>query len=230
MKYKLMLSLLCCSAICGCSSLREVTEDDVMLYDRGKLDFVMIDNATKEPFTGVVVKYYPDGKVQSKESYKNGLSNGPSITWYKNGQISFRGNYIDDKNIEVKIWYPNGNLFIDLVRDPDAGTGNMIEYYASGEKWSESRWDKKERIIKDWLRDGRLVAESTRCLGKWQNGTVFEVEYEIPIIKKYSDGKLVSTTDVDGNPVDITKLKKKSDEELTREGYGMPIGFEAKFK
>jgi len=69
MIYKAMIFILSCSVICGCSSLREVTEDDVTIGgDVANLDFVTLDKATNEPFTGVVVKYFPNGKVQSKKN------------------------------------------------------------------------------------------------------------------------------------------------------------------
>jgi len=160
------------------------------------------------------------------------LGNGLYITWYENGQVCFRGNYVDDKNDNVRMWYLNGNLFIELERDlnPSTRSEHMITYYASGEKWSESRSNKVERTVKDWLKDGRLVAEGTRRSGKWWDGTVLEYEYEIPIISKYSEGKLISTTDIDGKSVDVTKLRKKTEEELTQEGYGMQIGFHAEYK
>ncbi len=224
-----MLPFLCVFVICGCSTLKEVTENDVKFGD----DFITLDNATNEPFTGVVVKYYPDGKIESKQPYKNGKVHGTYISWDTNGQMRNCFEYINDRRGKLKCWYANGNLFIDTDMNEGVGQGYQIVYYATGEKWSEWRWDheKGTHTLKEWLRNGRLVAEGTfENFRKNRNGTFGEWEYEIPVIKKYSKGELIATTDIDGNSVDIAKLRKKTEEEMTKEGYGEPIGFKAEFK
>ncbi len=66
---KLILCLLTCFIISGCATIREVSENDVAFDNNSNL----IEESTKAPFTGIVVKHYPNGKIGSKQSYKDGI-------------------------------------------------------------------------------------------------------------------------------------------------------------
>ncbi len=84
---------------------------------------------------------------------------------------------------------------------------------------------------KAWLKDGRLAAEgSYQSFRKNRNGTFLNTDYEIPVIEKYSDGDHIGNFDVDGKPVDVTKLRKLTEKELSEKGYGLSFGFISEFK
>jgi len=122
--------------------------------------------------------------------------------------------------------YPDGTIFLEEYRDDVSGEGYIKFYYSSGKKWTEKKYDSKTVTEKSWLKDGRLTAEGSYQSGfvkKNRNGTFCIFEYEIPVIEKYSEGQRIATTDIEGKPVDVTKLRKKTEDELTKEGYGMPI-------
>ena len=94
---------------------------------------------------------------------------------------------------------------------------HVISYYPTGEKMFEVRGIKAQyHHVKSWTKDGKVTGD-----GSWKNGKKFEgtfwlYEYQPVVIATYSYGKLISTCDKNGNPVDVSKLPKKTKEELAR--------------
>ncbi len=50
-----------------------------------------------KPFTGRAVRHYPDGKLWSRYSYKEGLYDGIIEEWYENGERSALKHFKDGK-------------------------------------------------------------------------------------------------------------------------------------
>lgn len=62
---------------------------------------------------GLLVKYYPDGKMAEKLFYKNDLKNGEYLKYYPDGTLSLRTNYTNDKlNGKFEAFYDNGKAEI----------------------------------------------------------------------------------------------------------------------
>ena len=61
------------------------------------------------PFTGVLLEYYPGGLRMSRSVISNGLLNGVSQGWYTNGQMQIQETYHANvaDGLRTK-WYPNG--------------------------------------------------------------------------------------------------------------------------
>ena len=62
------------------------------------------------PFSGVMVEYYPGGARMSRSVISNGLLNGLSQGWFTNGQMQIQETYHDSlADGQRTRWYPNGN-------------------------------------------------------------------------------------------------------------------------
>jgi antitoxin component YwqK of YwqJK toxin-antitoxin module len=211
----------------GCTSLKEVRKNSVKTGD----DFTTIDKTTNKPFTGAVISYYPNGKIESREEYNNGLRNGSIIHWYENGQKRQHYEYFNGKRGIFKNWYPTGILSLNANMNNDKGKGYQTGYYPTGQKSYHLAWDRDimKQTLTSWLKDGAQIANVTYCeYGRNKNGTIYNEEYRTPFIEHYYKGSLIATTDTQGNKIDVSKLEKKTDEELISEGQ--LITFEAEFK
>ncbi|MGW2621166.1 toxin-antitoxin system YwqK family antitoxin [Streptomyces sp. NPDC001500] len=97
-----------------------------------------------ELFTGEVTEYLGDALV-SLDEYVDGVQDGPSLEWYKDGTL--RSESMVRKGLargESKVWHPNGTLASLRVFDDDGLT--FRESY---------EWDEDGRPTKSWrLGDG----------------------------------------------------------------------------
>ncbi len=61
------------------------------------------------PFTGIMLEFYPGGVPMSRSAISNGLLNGLSQGWFTNGQIQISETYRDNFSDGLRTkWYPNG--------------------------------------------------------------------------------------------------------------------------
>ena len=131
------------------------------------------------PFTGVLLEFYPDGAPLSRSAISNGQLNGLSEGWHTNRQAQirehFRANISD--GLRTK-WHPNGNKLSEVTivqgkieglfrRWREDGTlaeeiqmrdgkpdGNCRAYYESGFLKTESQ-----------MRNGQLIEQTS-----WKDG------------------------------------------------------------
>ena len=61
------------------------------------------------PFTGVMLEFYPGGARMSRSVISKGLLNGLSQGWFTNGQMQVQETYHDNRSDGLRTkWYPNG--------------------------------------------------------------------------------------------------------------------------
>lgn len=91
-----------------------------------------------QPFTGVAVEFFPDGRACSEVPHLNGLRHGLMRGWHPSGLL----------RKEATLWY--GGLH-GYMREWDE-QGHLISE-ALGELGigiAEKMWDEQGRLIKDW--------------------------------------------------------------------------------
>jgi len=65
----------------------------------------------KEPYTGEVVEYYDNGKVEGKMSFLNGVQHGEEVWYYENGQIEIQRTYKNGhRHGEFITYFENGEI------------------------------------------------------------------------------------------------------------------------
>ena len=113
--------------------------------------------------------------------------------------------------------YPTGQIMMittDILDHTDKSLGfRLVSYTKDGTQICDGIWKWK-------VQEGNVI--------DIKNGTFWLFEYKSTTIGHYKDGKLVLTTDLGDKPVDISKLKKKTNQELMREG--LLAGFSVEIK
>jgi antitoxin component YwqK of YwqJK toxin-antitoxin module len=132
------------------SSLRPVRKPTVLLPELVRTNLVRLDGLWCEtghtnPFTGVLLDYYPNGVLQSRSVVSNGLLNGLSEGWHTNGLLQIREFY-------------HANL----------SDGLRMKWYPDGKKLSESNivFGKMQGIFRRWYDNGKLAEEIPMRDGK----------------------------------------------------------------
>ncbi len=120
-------------------SLQRVESDRVV--DLGRLipkGLLKCDPATREPFTGLAVEYWPNGKKKVEVDYLDGKPHGREIRWYENGR----------KKSEIE------------CREGVAH-GKAVSWYGNGRKESEAQWDDGKRQGRSawWYENGQMGEE-----------------------------------------------------------------------
>jgi len=103
-----------------------------------------------EPFTGVAVSYFPDGKLEKAIRFEFGQKSELFREWYNSGQIHKEGSYIQGTRLTIswwgtwKIWYDNGQLATTWDGHSQGTPGGLsIPHHPTG--WE--CWDKEGNII-----------------------------------------------------------------------------------
>lgn len=105
----------------------KVLEED-RLVERDRLKYEIDSGAL---FTGIGVRFYPNGQKEAESEYRDGVPYGRVTVWYENGQK--KAEVIRRDGMEValmNVWYENGQKKEESVlRDGD---------YVSRVEWDEN--------------------------------------------------------------------------------------------
>ena len=102
---------------------------------------------TDIPFTGIA-----EGKEESDDDWttrspiRDGLKNGMESSYYKDGQLSSKGNWKNGKREGTWAWYhKNGQLDYKGNFKNDKREGTRVEYHDNGQLSSKGNWNSGER-------------------------------------------------------------------------------------
>lgn len=137
----------------------------------------------KEEFDGDYVHYYPNGKMWSKTTYKDGKPDGdrteydydgkPAITYHlKDGQVTGAENYmpdgsvratftLKDKHITTETYTSTGRLLGTNVRNANLEfDGKQVFYFPNGNIYQENNYKKGKTsgICKEYYPSGQVFA------------------------------------------------------------------------
>jgi len=105
-----------------------------------------------EVTSDIKYSYFKNGRIKSKQSFKDGLSNGKWVQWHENGMPLSVKNYTDDKlNGSWSQWHINGDKAIEATYINNKLDGKLTQWPVSPEmtfnsfyKWegrpNEFRW------------------------------------------------------------------------------------------
>jgi antitoxin component YwqK of YwqJK toxin-antitoxin module len=134
--------------------------DNLNVYPRVNEDLLDYDDDLRtyedEPFTGVGYARFPDGKLRSETSYRNGLPHGLVKKWDSSGRILSececrRGM----KYGRYREWHPNGCLKIDAT-------------YEWGIELSYSEWDEAGELLQTRVLDPNAPDSNYKILLKFR--------------------------------------------------------------
>jgi len=65
----------------------------------------------EEPFNGIAIEKFPNGKTKTSTTYVEGIQDGKTIWYYENGKVSMEGDIIKgNKHGDITAYYPSGNI------------------------------------------------------------------------------------------------------------------------
>ena len=124
------------------------------------------------PFTGVLLEFYPGGRPMSRSVVSNGLLNGLSEGWFTNRQMQVREYYRDNVADGVRTrWYPNGHKLSEAT---------IVH-------------GKIEGIFRHWHQDGSLAEESPMRAGQQEGvGRAYYADGYLQEEVEVRDGKVIN--------------------------------------
>lgn len=88
----------------------------------------------ENPFTGLTLSYHPNGQLESRVKYKNGLKDGLTETFNQNGQILESINFKENiENGPFELFHENGQLQIEGIYNNGLPSDGQLErFYENG--------------------------------------------------------------------------------------------------
>ena len=155
------------------SSLSSVTPDQI----RRKRVTLFYEKGSDIPYTGAVVDYYPSGGKKLSAHFKDGLSVGPSLQWYRSGQLSHEEDLDSNRTGRVTEWYENGQLKSERSLLNGGINGFSTAWYPNGQKRIEENYlvegRPKDGTSTKWYENGHKESETrwadgqNRCSVEW---------------------------------------------------------------
>ena len=106
MKRTNVLYILLLLLIISCPQTINFNENEEYFTETNKITYYK-----GSPFTGVVERYYDNGQLWVKTTYKDGKEDGPYESYYKNGQLRWKSTYKDGEYDGLfESYYENGQL------------------------------------------------------------------------------------------------------------------------
>ena len=132
-----------------------------------------------EPFSGIVNAYYPGDdslQKQSMETFSDGIRDGLTTLWYKDGGKEKEGNYQNDKAMGKWMWwYPDGKVkqVVNYINGEVDGVYEI--YYSNGQLWAKIKYStgKPWESLEHYFNDGTPVGKNTLKDG---NGQLFSYD------------------------------------------------------
>ncbi len=98
--------------------------------------------AGETPQNGIVKKYYPSGKVELEQIYKNGKLDGKVKGYYEDGHFKSEVNFQNGKvNGPYKNYYEDGTLQSDGQYKDNKMVGVQSTYYPNGKLKTEETYE-----------------------------------------------------------------------------------------
>ena len=111
--------------------------------------------------------------------YFFGKKNGKGKEYYKNGNIKFEGNFLNNRKIDGKIYNSEGNEVFEIIK----GKGNVKEFNDNGILEYEGKYLDGERNGegKEYNNKGEIIFEGEYINGKRWNGKGYNDEGKIEL-------------------------------------------------
>jgi len=148
MRY-LLLAFILLSAACSRSVM--ITESEM------RSDLFYASNDYK-PFTGNCMVVFSDTSlVKDRFTYKNGILNGETGSWYRSGMLRSKGYY--ENNLltgKWEFWDEEGNKVVEANYKNDLLNGMYISYYPDGSIKEKGEYTNDKRTG-EWITDSLSV-------------------------------------------------------------------------
>ena len=124
--------------------MKELSRKEVPVYYRfypdGEVEYMQFGLAKGKEFTfhGPGRFFYPDGEIQGKLFFQNGILEGVLTEYYENGQLALLANYKNENEEGIyKTFHPNGQLWQDNFFKEGELEGIQRSFYSNGQPETE---------------------------------------------------------------------------------------------
>ena len=130
----------------SCAKQLVISEEDI------KLDVFYTDQALK-PYTGTCkINYYDTELTKEEFRFKKGRLNGESLSYYRNGNLRWKGNYHNGLMTGTwQHWDASGNLVLELNYVKDTLNGPYLSLYPDGTVREKGTYSGNKRVG-EWIR------------------------------------------------------------------------------
>jgi len=101
------------------------------------------------PFTGIRADYWDNGQAKKRETYREGIKDGPFESLTSNGEFTSRTIWQNGEVVADEIYYENGNLWSRTNFDPESG--EVVS--------DESYWENGKLSSRSFVKDGEITFE-----------------------------------------------------------------------
>jgi hypothetical protein len=142
-------------------------------------DDLRYEGNSEKPFTGKLVKYYPNGQQAMEFGYCDGIQHGKQILWQENGQKGLEGECKHGKLDGVMTaWYKDGNKSVECDYS-DGKLYRSASWHPNGKKESDNDYPdgksgedfvtplaiaKEMRLMGMWTHAMATVTEPAKCI------------------------------------------------------------------
>lgn len=151
------------------------------LYQRLSPQGQLLEEAryTNDSLEGERKYFFPNGAVESVESYRRGQYHGPYRKYYENGQLYLEQEFVNGAMQGIStIYFPNGKVREKVSIRDNEEDGPFQEYWENGNLHFEGTYtpgedgSSEQGELKEYDEAGQLVriADCNRgvCLTKWK--------------------------------------------------------------
>ena len=113
------------------------------------------------PYSGVAVRYFPDGQKWQEITYKGGKL-GKQTGWYQNGQKELEGTYKDGyPDGKWTYWSPDGKKSTALIyKNGKKWDGIFTKWFENGSKQYKDTYKNGKRFeFTEWDEEGNVIDE-----------------------------------------------------------------------
>ena len=196
--------------------MKELSRKEIPVYYRfypkGEVEYMQFGIAKGKDFTfhGPGRFFYPDGEIQGKIFFKNGILEGVLTEYFENGQLALLANYKNEREDGIfKTFYENGQLWEDNFYKEGELEGVQRSYFSNGKPESEVEFREGEPIglAQTWYKNGHKESEVTYEAGEPHGTeTIWYPSGQLWTVREYQYGLLAEVTtlnDPDGAPLDV---------------------------
>ncbi|MBK8557104.1 MAG: toxin-antitoxin system YwqK family antitoxin [Lewinellaceae bacterium] len=145
------------------------------LYQRFFDDGTLAETATyvNDTLQGERRFYYPSGKVESLEHYRNGVLDGAFQKYSEKGNLVIQQQFVDGAMEGLSLrYYPNGQLEEQVTIVHNEENGPFVEYYENGNKKAEGTYapdgegfSGEQGELREYDEQGELVRKADCIMG-----------------------------------------------------------------
>jgi len=146
--------------------------------------------------SGTLQLFSSSSQLGAEYQFSNGMFHGEAKQWNKNGQMTMRAFYSQDKLDGLyTAWYHNGIKANEVEYRNNLKTGRSLAWHENGRMKTDGNYvdGLNHGWFRRWLPDGTLVADGVYSNMWAQNGTfiIEKKEGSPPVIGVYSNGVFV---------------------------------------